>query len=83
MIFETFLHKNEAGQFFLRLKTTGGLMKVPPKGDLRDEMWFGPFETEEEAERVSAILAEAVHDPKYHDPPGESPVVEKKKGFVN
>jgi hypothetical protein len=67
MIFESFLHTSEEGKFFIRLKATGGKIKTPPDGELKEEIWFGPFDTEDESVKLAGFLHEAVQNPKYHD----------------
>jgi hypothetical protein len=61
MIFESFLHKNEDGEFFVCLKSKDGQM-VTPDGALKEEMWFGPFTTEDMAVDYAERLHEAINE---------------------
>ena len=61
MIFESFLHKNPDGEFFICMKSQKGTM-IAPDGSKKDEMWFGPFKTEDAAVDYADRMHQAIND---------------------
>ena len=56
MIYESFLHTNDSGEFFICLKN-----KSEYAGE-GQPMWFGPFETEEQAVQYAGRLHDVIND---------------------